>query len=323
MKRILMGMGAVLTIVLLLLMANEYGNEHMIDRYQKHHYEENQLAMLGILQPYIAPYNLGNVYYQRGEYEQAVESYRKALSYQPPEGADCMIRINLVLAKLVSFDPEKVTLEEYDDAINMLREAQEILCLNGCAHMEDNKGHNEDAQELKEDIDEVIEELGVPITLIKTDENGEPLSGAALQVQDIDGNMIYEWESDGTPYTNIRFRIGESYIYHEEEAPSGYQQAEDIIFTINEDGSVSYEKISEAAKEGAPDEVIMVDQKPEEQEGGGGGEQPEPQQEEENEGSTPQEQLEGLQQQTQMERTEEINEDQYLFDYEYYTGEIW
>ena len=110
MKRILMGMGAVFAIVLLLLMANEYGNEHMIDRYQKHHYEENQLAMLGILQPYIAPYNLGNVYYQRGEYEQAVESYQKALAYQPPEGADCMIRINLVLAKLVSFDPEKVDL---------------------------------------------------------------------------------------------------------------------------------------------------------------------------------------------------------------------
>lgn len=343
MKRAFLGIGVVLLIIFTLLLVNYNSNEKMIKNYNKHRYEENSLAALGVTQPYIAPYNLGNVYYQRGDYDLAIEQYNKALSFNPPEGKDCMIRINLVLANLVTFDEAAVTLDTYDEVIEFLRSMQNILCEKGCAHMEDSKGHNDDAQQLNEDIEDCIYRLGVKVTFIKEDENGEPLAGAHLQVLDSKGNVMIEWVSDGNPHTDIRFCLGETYVYHEEEAPEDYAVAEDIYFTIQQDGTVYYDTNDDGQNDAATDdsnEVTMVDEKPEDGDGsgggdgGGGGSQP-PQtppstppdgggtEPEPPTGPSVEEQLMQIQEQGQQERTEELDSDEYLFDFDFYNGATW
>lgn len=333
MKRVLWGIEAIILFVLVLLLTNHFSNEIMIDHYNNKEYQENNITFLGVLEPYIAPYNLGNVYYQRCDYESAIAKYQEALQYNPPEGYDCKIRINEVLAMVATIDADSVDVKNYDETIDYLQSAQAILCEHGCASMEGSTGHNKDAQQLKEDIDKFIYELGIKVSFVKNDENGESLSGATLQILDENEQILYEWTSDGTKFTEIRFLIGKSYIYREVKAPEGYKQAEDIMFTIEEDGTVTY-NIGANAQDASGNEVTMVDQK-QESENSNNGEEQEPQnqdtsedeKDEENEtnDTEPQveEQLQDIQNQSQEEREEEISNDEGSFNYEFSYGPSW
>lgn len=324
MKRIISALWAVLVIVLMILVVNYVGNEAMINNYNNKKYEKNFLAALGFTQPYISHYNQGNNYYQQGYYDLAIEEYEKALEFNPPEGMDCQIRINIALAMTLPIDEDQVTVDNLEETLEILYEAEDVLCENGCASMDDSDGHYKDAQKLKEDIDEFIARLGVPVKFIKHDEEGNPLSGAKLQVVDAAGNLMYEWESSLEPFVEKGFRKGETYIMQETEAPEGYGKAEDIQFTINEDGTVSYE-----GKEEKNNEVIMVDKKPDENEssgGGGGNDDPQPSTPQDpGEDPASQDPVEVLEQQLNaQEQTglEERNEWE-PHEYEYYDGEPW
>lgn len=69
---------------------------------------------------------------------------------------------------------------------------------------------------------------------------GEELPGAKLQIIDKDGNVIFEWISTNEPhYIEAKLITGEKYILREITAPDGYEIAEDVEFTVNEDGSVT------------------------------------------------------------------------------------
>ena len=69
---------------------------------------------------------------------------------------------------------------------------------------------------------------------------GEELPGAKLQIIDKDGNVIFEWLSTNEPhYIEAKLIAGEKYILREITAPDGYEIAEDVEFTVNEDGSVT------------------------------------------------------------------------------------
>lgn len=341
MKRVLWGIEAVLLLALVVLLTNQICNENMLKRYSHKDYQENSFAFLGFLQPYIAPYNLGNVYFQRGDYEGAIEKYQEALKFNPPNEYDCQIRINEVLAMVTPIDTTTITVDNYDETIEFLKSAQTILCENGCASMEGSAGHNEDAQQVKEDIDRLIYELGVKVSFIKNDEKGEPLSGASLQILDEGEQVLYEWTSNGEPFTQIRFQVGNTYIYHEEKSPEGYIEAQDISFTINEDGTVNYDRNGDGNVDDADmaevadvseNEVIMVDQKPQDQSGGGGSDSQNQQnqdpqdQSDEGEESAAQDyeqQLQELQDEGQSQRVEEMSEDEYIFNYDYYDGATW
>ncbi len=63
------------------------------------------------------------------------------------------------------------------------------------------------------------------VIITKVDEEGNPLSGAVLQILDSEGKIIHEWTSDGTEHI-IELPDGE-YTIHEKEAPEGYDLAED------------------------------------------------------------------------------------------------
>lgn len=79
------------------------------------------------------------------------------------------------------------------------------------------------------------------VSISKTDITGDKeLAGAALEVRDSNDNVIDAWVSDGTAHQiNGVLVAGATYTLHEVSAPNGYVVAEDVTFTVNEDGSVN------------------------------------------------------------------------------------
>ena len=76
---------------------------------------------------------------------------------------------------------------------------------------------------------------------------GEELPGATLQVIDADGEVVEEWISTNEPHMIEAVLVaGGTYTFREITAPDGYLVAEDVKFTVNEDGSVT--------------EVVMLDE---------------------------------------------------------------
>ena len=74
------------------------------------------------------------------------------------------------------------------------------------------------------------EEHKVEVITTKVDENGNPLSGAVLQILDSEGNIVDEWTSDDKPHTSMLYEG--SYTLHEKTAPEGYKVADDKTFTV-------------------------------------------------------------------------------------------
>ena len=134
-------------------------NEAFISKYDKNTYEiklVEKLFLLNISEPYIAHYNYGNVLYKNNEFQQAIEEYQKALSLFPTKYKECKIRINLALAMLTEVDEKNKT---NDQNIEILKDAREVLCEDGCANRDNNNGHSKDAEKLKADIDKLIKKL--------------------------------------------------------------------------------------------------------------------------------------------------------------------
>ncbi len=163
-KKIMIVCAAVFWMVCILLTINYVSNERMINRFEDGEYSFNILGALGILEPYIAPYNEGNVFFEKKNYEQAIKCYEKALSKNPSKPEDCRIRINMALAMTLPIQPEMVNDSNRKETIDTLDEAIRILCENSCADHEnksgkDVDGHSRKATELKEDIERLKEEL--------------------------------------------------------------------------------------------------------------------------------------------------------------------
>ena len=69
---------------------------------------------------------------------------------------------------------------------------------------------------------------------------GEELPGATLQIIDEDGNVATEWVStDEAHFIEGKLIAGKEYTLRETIAPDGYEIANEISFTVNEDGSVT------------------------------------------------------------------------------------
>lgn len=87
-------------------------------------------------------------------------------------------------------------------------------------------------KEEKEEVetDTTVEVHKVAVITKKVDEQGNPLSGALLQIIDSNGNVVDEWLSDGTEHESM-LPEGD-YILHEVSAPKGYIKAKDQSFTV-------------------------------------------------------------------------------------------
>lgn len=103
-----------------------------------------------------------------------------------------------------------------------------------------------------EDVEFTVNEDGSVTEVVMLDEStkvriskqdattGQELPGATLQVMDADGNVIDEWISTDEPHMIEAVLIaGKTYTLREVTAPDGYEVAEDVTFTVNEDGSIT------------------------------------------------------------------------------------
>ena len=69
---------------------------------------------------------------------------------------------------------------------------------------------------------------------------GKELPGATLQIIDENGNVVEEWVStDEAHFIEGKLIAGKEYTLRETIAPDGYEIANEIRFTVNEDGSVT------------------------------------------------------------------------------------
>lgn len=107
---------------------------------------------------YIVHYNNGNRYYRQYSYGRAIDQYEKALEQVIPEGKECRIRINLALAMLELLSPDYAQPEQIDNSIMILEEARGELLAQECA-TEAGTGHSAEAEQLKKEIDEMLEQL--------------------------------------------------------------------------------------------------------------------------------------------------------------------
>lgn len=96
---------------------------------------------------------------------------------------------------------------------------------------------------LREDA-EVTEVLMVntlsETAIFKKDIAGSEIPGAKLQVIDREGRVTDSWISEaGRPHIIRGLKLGETYILREELAPEGFVLAQEVPFTVNEDGTVT------------------------------------------------------------------------------------
>lgn len=105
-------------------------------------------------------------------------------------------------------------------------------------------------------------QVEVTWTFIKTDELGNPIGGARVELRDANGGVIetFEPSADGLELTET-LTMGETYILREVSAPAGYALAQDLTFVVQPDENGD-PCIVEQAQGGGPKDsslTIMVD----------------------------------------------------------------
>lgn len=107
---------------------------------------------------YVIHYNLGNMYDREYSYASAIKQYEKALEKNIPEGKECRIRINLALAMMDTLGTDFARPDQVDNSIMILKGAKNQLLADNCA-TEEETGHSAEAEQLKKEIDAILEQL--------------------------------------------------------------------------------------------------------------------------------------------------------------------
>lgn len=87
------------------------------------------------------------------------------------------------------------------------------------------------------------------VIIKKLNEQDEYVENAKMQIQDLSGNIVDEWTTTDT-YHRIERKLvaGKTYKLIETKAPQGYEVAEPIEFTVNEDGKINLIKMIDIEK---------------------------------------------------------------------------
>ena len=161
-KKIIITIYVILLLITLKLLYNSTINNILIKKYNNGEYATNEakaLTFINFPESYIANYNYGNVLYQTGEYEKAIEQNKQSLKGAVPKERECKIRINYALAICKTVQLDEKDQKSIQNAIEKYESAIEILTEKGCANKNDNNGHNKQAETLKEDIQKEIDRL--------------------------------------------------------------------------------------------------------------------------------------------------------------------
>ena len=131
---------------------------------------ESRLLNVNFPQGWLPYYNLGNSAYQQGNYDRAVLLYEEALEQDPRHPAACSIRVNLALAMLQKIDFEH---DDSESIVNQLLAARAVLTEDGCAGETEPDGHSPEAEELKKNIDDMLQQMGGEGNSGEDEESGE------------------------------------------------------------------------------------------------------------------------------------------------------
>ena len=152
----------ILCIITINLLYRIITNYILVQAYHQGKYSKAQAKRFityNIPKGYIEYYNYGNILYQNGEYEEAINEYKKALKQAIPKEKECSIRINTALAICKTVQVDETSQESIKTAIDTYESAITILTEKGCANKENNGGHSPKAETLKKDIQKEIERL--------------------------------------------------------------------------------------------------------------------------------------------------------------------
>lgn len=110
-----------------------------------------------------------------------------------------------------------------------------------------------------------VKDYPTAVSVSKVDSAGTALSGAILRITDVSGTAIVgEWTSSTSPEVITgKLTAGEQYVLEEVTAPSGYEKADPVSFTVENTAGKS-EGIMRT-------DVVMKDQKTPSSPGSGGG----------------------------------------------------
>ncbi|MCR5448594.1 MAG: tetratricopeptide repeat protein [Solobacterium sp.] len=131
---------------------------------------ESRLLNVNFPQAWLPYYNLGNSAYQQGDYNKAILLYEEALEQDPRHPAACSIRVNLALAMLQKIDFEH---DDSESIVNQLLAARAVLTEDGCAGETEPDGHSAEAEELKKNIDDMLQQMGGEGESGEDEESGE------------------------------------------------------------------------------------------------------------------------------------------------------
>ena len=151
----------VLVIILVKLLFNFVGMNYLIKKYENGEYLRTfakSFLLINIPEGYVPRYNLGNIYYQDGNYEKAIKEYKKALSYDLPERKECSIRINYALALCKTVELDEEDQNSINKAISIYESAINVLVEDDCA-TKLGLGHSPTAEQLRKDIQAEIDRL--------------------------------------------------------------------------------------------------------------------------------------------------------------------
>lgn len=157
-KMVMSSLAIVSALSLSLYALNYYSNEERIKKLQDNVFVNNSFSWLGFMEPWVEHYNEGISLQRQKLYEEAIEEYDLALDSNIPWEDACWVRINKVLSMTAPIIPEAIDLTNIDDTIALLEDCLEVLSEDECATAEGD-GHDEDAQQLYDDIVRWIEEL--------------------------------------------------------------------------------------------------------------------------------------------------------------------
>ena len=156
-RRVLLSVCALVITVGVLILLRSLINAEFLRSYNSGRYSpipENLLPYLPFGENYVAPYNLGNVEYQRGNYDKAIYYYALAYQNGPPEhpehDEECKIRVNLALSMCHTIDFDNLDYSDAEavaEAMVTLQQARAILTEAECASepVGSDDGHYRDA----------------------------------------------------------------------------------------------------------------------------------------------------------------------------------
>lgn len=161
-KKIMIILYIFLTLFFIKILFNMFLNVILLQVYDAPTFAKmvaNPLKTMNFIEPYIANYNYGNVLYNNGYYDDAIEEYKNALKGYVPQHKECSIRINYALAICKTVELDETKQLSIINAIATYETAIDVLTENGCANKDDKNGHSEEAETLKKDIQDEIERL--------------------------------------------------------------------------------------------------------------------------------------------------------------------